>query len=105
MDGFNSLSVSALNKGMIKSTNFALSGGLIAGVQGVVTQAYDDSSVKSAVYGTIDTGSTSGVVNITAQSAPELYSSCLWCHGGSGWLHGWLFCLRGYRNKSGSGSW
>ena len=73
--GFNNISLSAVNSGMVKSTNFALAGGLIAGIQGVITDARDDSDVKAVVYGTIDTGSDASVVNISAQSAPELYSS------------------------------
>ncbi|AMO55163.1 hypothetical protein GZ77_11690 [Endozoicomonas montiporae] len=75
IDGFNSISLNAVNSGMVKSTNFALAGGLLAGVQGVVTDARDDSDVKAIVYGTIDTGSDTSVVNISAQSTPELYSS------------------------------
>ncbi|WP_257280788.1 leukotoxin LktA family filamentous adhesin [Endozoicomonas sp. ISHI1] len=75
IDGYNNITVSALNQGMVKSTGFALAGGLLAGVQGVVTYARDDSDVKATVYGTIDTGSDSSVVIINAQSASELYSS------------------------------
>ena len=73
IDGYSNITLSAVNEGMVKSTGFALAGGLLAGVQGVITSAHDDSDVNATVYGTIGTGS--GVVNVNAQSAPSLYSS------------------------------
>ncbi|WP_158078552.1 hypothetical protein, partial [Microbulbifer mangrovi] len=72
VDGFNNIYVDAYSGGLVKTSAFALAGGLLAGVQGVITDARDESDVKSTVYGTISAGS--GVVNIEAQAVPEVYS-------------------------------
>ncbi|GAA5525120.1 hypothetical protein Maes01_01680 [Microbulbifer aestuariivivens] len=72
VDGFNNIYVDAYSDGLVKTTAFALGGGLLAGIQGVVTDARDESEVNSTVYGTISAGS--GVVNIEAQAVPEVYS-------------------------------
>ncbi|WP_198064150.1 leukotoxin LktA family filamentous adhesin [Neptunomonas qingdaonensis] len=73
VDGYNNITVIAESSGMVKSTAFALSGGIAGGAQGVITDAEDNSDVNAAVYGTIGTGS--GVTSISAQSVPELYSN------------------------------
>jgi hypothetical protein len=73
VDGYDNMTVSANSSGMVKSTAFSLAGGIGAGIQGVVTDANDDSHADATLFGTIGTGS--GLVNVSAQVVPELYSS------------------------------
>ncbi|WP_193166404.1 leukotoxin LktA family filamentous adhesin [Microbulbifer hainanensis] len=72
VDGYNNIDLDAYSAGLVKTSSFALAGGLLAGVQGVVTDARDESNVNATVYGTISAGS--GAVNIDAQAVPEVYS-------------------------------
>jgi hypothetical protein len=73
VDGYDNMIVSANSSGLVKSTAFSLAGGITAGIQGVVTDAHDNSHADATLYGTIGTGS--GLVNVSAQVVPELYSS------------------------------
>ena len=73
IDGYQNINLSALNEGMVKSTAFSLAGGLLVGAQGVITHAQDLSNVNSTLFGTISTGT--GIVNVDAESMPEVFSS------------------------------
>ncbi|GGD07341.1 leukotoxin LktA family filamentous adhesin [Halopseudomonas salina] len=73
VDGYDNMTVSANSSGMVKSTAFSLAGGISAGIQGVVTDAHDNSHADATLFGTIGTGS--GLVNVSAQVVPEIYSS------------------------------
>ncbi|MBL4833668.1 MAG: hypothetical protein JKY26_06795, partial [Pseudomonas sp.] len=73
VDGYDNMTVSANSAGMVKSTAFSLAGGISAGIQGVVTDAQDNSHADATLFGTIGTGS--GLVNVSAQVVPEIYSS------------------------------
>ncbi|AQQ68773.1 hypothetical protein Mag101_14865 [Microbulbifer agarilyticus] len=71
ISGYNTVELDAYSAGLVKTSAFALAGGLIAGVQGVVTDARDESNVNATVYGTID---ADAAVNIDAQATPEVFS-------------------------------
>ncbi|MDX1725212.1 MAG: leukotoxin LktA family filamentous adhesin [Pseudomonas sp.] len=73
VDGYDNMTVSANSSGMLKSTAFSLAGGIGAGIQGVVTDAHDNSHANATLFGTIGTGS--GLLSLSAQVVPELYSS------------------------------
>ncbi|WP_174958709.1 leukotoxin LktA family filamentous adhesin [Halopseudomonas pelagia] len=73
VDGYDNMTVSANSSGMVKSTAFSLAGGIAAGIQGVVTDAHDNSHADATLYGTVGTGS--GLLSLSAQVVPELYSS------------------------------
>ncbi|AFP29913.1 leukotoxin LktA family filamentous adhesin [Marinobacter sp. BSs20148] len=73
VDGYDNMTVSANSSGMVKSTAFSLAGGISAGIQGVVTDAHDNSHANATLFGTIGTGS--GLLSLSAQVVPELYSS------------------------------
>jgi hypothetical protein len=73
VDGYDNMTVSANSSGMVKSTAFSLAGGIAAGIQGVVTDAHDNSHANATLFGTIGTGS--GLLSLSAQVVPELYSS------------------------------
>ncbi|MDA7089133.1 leukotoxin LktA family filamentous adhesin, partial [Pseudomonas sp. SA3-5] len=73
VDGYDNMTVSANSSGMVKSTAFSLAGGIGAGIQGVVTDAHDNSHANATLFGTIGTGS--GLLSLSAQVVPELYSS------------------------------
>ncbi|AKO51858.1 hypothetical protein ABA45_05015 [Marinobacter psychrophilus] len=73
VDGYDNMTVSANSSGLVKSTAFSLAGGISAGIQGVVTDAHDNSHANATLFGTIGTGS--GLLSLSAQVVPELYSS------------------------------
>jgi hypothetical protein len=73
VDGYDNMTVSANSSGLVKSTAFSLAGGIAAGIQGVITEAHDNSHVNATLFGTIGTGS--GLLSLSAQVVPELYSS------------------------------
>uniref|UniRef100_UPI00025594CF leukotoxin LktA family filamentous adhesin n=1 Tax=Microbulbifer agarilyticus TaxID=260552 RepID=UPI00025594CF len=71
ISGYNTVELDAYSAGLVKTSAFALAGGLLAGVQGVVTDARDESNVNATVHGTID---ADAAVNIDAQATPEVFS-------------------------------
>ena len=73
VDGFSSQTVAAKVSGKVRSTAFAAAGGLLGGVQGVVTDARDTSNADAVVYGQIASGAN-GVLNVKASAVPETFS-------------------------------
>ena len=73
VDGFSSQTVAAEVSGKVRSTAFAAAGGLLGGVQGVVTDARDTSNADAVVYGQIASGAN-GVLNVKASAVPETFS-------------------------------
>ncbi len=72
VDGYATQTVDAVVTGKVRSTAFAAAGGLIGGVQGVVTDARDYSDADAVVYGRI--GSGTGSLIVKAQTVPETFS-------------------------------
>ncbi len=72
VDGFSTQTVDAIVTGKVRSTAFAAAGGLLGGVQGVVTDARDYSNADAIVSGRI--GSGSGSLTVKASVVPETFS-------------------------------
>jgi hypothetical protein len=89
VDGYDNMTVSANSSGLVKSTAFSLAGGISAGIQGVVTDAHDNSHANATLFGTIGTGS--GLLSLSAQVVPELYSSAFGVTVSGGYSMGGAF--------------
>ena len=72
VDGFSTQTVDAIVVGKVRSTAFAAAGGLLGGVQGVVTDARDYSNADAVVSGRI--GSGSGSLTVKALAVPETFA-------------------------------
>ncbi|WP_279245767.1 leukotoxin LktA family filamentous adhesin [Candidatus Litorirhabdus singularis] len=73
VDGYNNLTIDASSAGLVKATGFGLAGGIGGALQGVITTAEDNAKVTATLDGSVSTGT--GLLKLTAQSAPELFSS------------------------------
>jgi hypothetical protein len=73
IDGYMDMSVAGLVSGQVRATGFAVSAGVI-GVMGVSSNAEDNSSVDAQVIGNVDTGASTGSLDVTASSVPQTYA-------------------------------